>query len=120
MIRVLVTDDDAAVRRVISQILAYMGYEVVTARNGLDALDAFGSEPDQIDLVITDLRMPVMNGYETVQSIRKINPAARIICMSSYSGQALPEGTFFLPKPFSVALVRECVDRALSGAASLR
>lgn len=115
MRKVLIVDDDTSVRRVISQILALMGYEVMTAANGRDGLDVFRSQSDQIDLVITDLRMPIMNGYEAVHRIRKLKPAARIICMSSYCGQALPPGTLFLPKPFSVAAVQDCVDRALSG-----
>lgn len=115
MTKVLVADDDDSVRRIIAQMLAYMGYEVLTARNGLEALELFRSDA-AIGLVITDLRMPVMNGYEAVQQIRSLNPGARIICMSSYSGQALPARTTFLAKPFSVAAVQNCVDRALWGA----
>ena len=115
MRKVLMVDDDSSVRGVISEILAFMGYEVVTAANGLDGLDLFRTASDEIDLVITDLRMPVMNGYEAVDCIRQLKPAARIICMSSYSGQAPPSGTLFLSKPFSIAAVRACVDRALSG-----
>ena len=117
MTKVLVVDDDDSVRRIIAQMLAYMGFEVLTARNGLEALDLFRSQ-DDIDLVITDLRMPVMNGYEAAHRIRRLRPGARIICMSSYSGQALPAGTAFLDKPFSLAAAQDCVDRALSGAVS--
>ena len=115
MRRVLVVDDDSSVRRVMSQILVSLGYAVVTAWNGLDALDRFTSEGEDIDLVITDLRMPVMDGRETMERIRKLNPAARIICMSSDS-ELCPAGTAFLSKPFSLGAVRDSVDRALSGA----
>jgi hypothetical protein len=54
-------------------------------------------------------------GYALAQRIRKFKPAARLICMSSYSGQALPAGALFLAKPFSVAAVQDCIDRALGG-----
>lgn len=116
MTKVLVVDDDASVRRVLSQMLALLGYEILTAADGLDAIDIFSASGDQIDLVITDLKMPIMNGYELIQRIRKLNPAKRIVCMSSYSGQALPPGVLFLAKPFTVAAVQDCVDRALAGA----
>ncbi|GEM_PF-3222596 len=106
-------DDDASVRRVIFQLLAVLGHEVVTAANGLEGLDLFGAEDPQIDVILTDLQMPVMNGYEAVHHIRKLKPAARIICMSSHSGQALPPGTGFLPKPFSLTAIQDCVDPAL-------
>jgi len=96
-------------------MLAALGYAVVTAANGLDALDLFHSEGESIALVITDLRMPVMDGCEAVAQIRKLNPSARIICMSS-DFERCPEGATLLPKPFSLAAVQECVARALSAA----
>ena len=120
MRRVLVVDDDSSVRRVMAQILGALGYGVVTARNGLDALNVFCWEGEEIDLVVTDLRMPVMDGYEAVDRMRKLNPDVRIICMSSDMGRACPAGTTFLPKPFSLAAVRDCVDRVLAGVSSPR
>ena len=111
--KVLVVDDDDAVRNVMAQILAVLGYDVVTAANGLDAIDLFGSHGEQIHLVVTDLRMPVMNGYEVVDRIRKLRPVARIICMSSYSTAPHPDGTTFLAKPFTLAAVKDCVAKAM-------
>jgi len=113
MTRVLVVDDDLSIRKVMSQILVTLGYSVVTAQHGLDAVAVFCSEREHIDLVVTDLRMPVMDGYETVDRIRKVQPAARIICMSSNSAQSYPAGTTFLAKPFTVQAVQDCVGKAL-------
>jgi CheY-like chemotaxis protein len=110
---VLVVDDDDSVRKVMAQMLTVLGYAVVTATNGLEALDLFDAQREQIDLVITDLRMPVMDGYETVERIKKVKPAARIICMSSHSAVPCPTGARFLPKPFTLASVEECVGRAI-------
>lgn len=116
MFRVLVVDDDSAVRRVMSQMLAALGYEVVTARHGLDALDLFCWEGATIDLVITDLRMPVMNGYEAVVGMRKLDPAIPIVCTSSDSSAARPPDTGFLPKPFTLATLQDSLSRALNSA----
>lgn len=115
MRRVLVVDDDSSVRRVMAEMLAALGYTVVTAQHGLDAVDVFQSQGEQIDLVVTDLRMPVMDGYQAVELIRKAKPAVRIICMSSYLDQACPAGTTFLAKPFTLAEVQDCVGRVLAG-----
>ena len=109
--RVLVVDDDNSIRNVMSRMLAAMGYSVITARDGLDAVQVFEGEP--IDLVVTDLRMPVMDGYEAVRLIRRAKPGARIICMSSLSEEGCPAGTTFLSKPFTMAAVKECVGKAL-------
>jgi two-component system, cell cycle sensor histidine kinase and response regulator CckA len=117
MPRVLIVDDDSSVRRVLSQMLEAVGYSVVTARNGLDAVNLFYFEGDQIDLVLTDLRMPVMDGYETVDRIRRSKPALPIICMSGYSPEGSPAGTVFLAKPFNMASVQHCIEKAFSSAA---
>jgi len=120
MKKVLVVDDDKAVRRVLAAILAALGYEVITAQNGLDAVDLFYSEGDQIDLVFTDLRMPIMGGYEAVDRIRKLKPAEPVICMSSYSGEFRPAGTIFLSKPFTLEAVQNGIGQALTQARLLR
>jgi CheY-like chemotaxis protein len=114
MFRVLVVDDDSSVRRVMAQMLGALGYDVVTARNGLDALDLFCWEGETIHLVITDLRMPVMNGYEAVEGIRKLDPAIPIVCTSSDGSALRPPGTVFLPKPFTLVAIQDCVTRALT------
>jgi CheY-like chemotaxis protein len=116
MFRVLVVDDDSSVRCVMAQMLGALGYDVVTARNGLDALDLFCWEGETIHLVITDLRMPVMNGYEAVDGIRKLDRAIPIVCTSSDLSALRPPDTVFLSKPFTLAAMQDCVLRALMSA----
>jgi CheY-like chemotaxis protein len=113
MSRVLVVDDEDAIRNIISTILTFTGYEVIEARNGLDAVAIFRSCADLIDLVITDLKMPVLNGYETVRRIREIKPAIRIIYMSA-SDVNTPVDALFLSKPFNIDDVRACVGDAMA------
>jgi len=93
-------------------MLAALGHEVVTASNGLEGVGIFRSDPQRIDVVVTDLRMPVMDGYEAIRCIRDVSPNARIVSMSGCSPEGRPSGTVFLPKPFTLEMVRDCVDRA--------
>ena len=114
MQRVLVVDDDSSIRNLISQMLGSLGYAVVTASHGLEAVHLFESEGGRIDLVMTDLRMPVMDGYEAVTLMRAAKPSVRIICMSSYLTESCPPGAVFLKKPFTLQSVQDCVRRVLS------
>ena len=116
MTKILVVEDDPAIRDVISRILAVLGYEVLTAGNGLEGVDLFFAEAEHIGLVLTDMRMPVMGGSEAVREIWRVKPATPVVCMSS-SDTGCPSGATFLAKPFTVAEVRICIGRALSLAA---
>lgn len=116
MTKILVVEDDPAIRDVISRILAVLGYEVLTAGNGLEGVDLFFAEAEHIGLVLTDLRMPVMGGSEAVREIWRVRPAMPVVCMSS-SETGCPKGAAFLAKPFTLADVRKCVGEALLQAA---
>ena len=69
MAKILITDDDAHIVRVMAIWLKRQGYDTITAHNGRDALDIV--EQQQIDLVISDMNMPVLNGLELTREIRK-------------------------------------------------
>jgi len=99
---------------VISTVLRSAGHQVLTAGNGLEALAVFRSYQDWIDLIITDLKMPVMDGFELIGRIRETKPRAKIICMSAYSEEECPPGVTFLQKPFMPEVVRTCVKGALT------
>jgi len=113
MSRILVVEDDDVIRKAISMYLHHCGYEVVTACNGLEAVEVFASCPDLIDLVLTDLQMPVMTGNDAVHQIRKARPEAKIICMTGYSEELCPKGTLLLKKPFRFEVLHEAVRRVL-------
>ena len=105
MKRILVVDDEKQITRLLKTALQSGGYAVVTAENGLKALEEFTvSRPD---LIITDLAMPMMNGLELTQAIRKV-AATPIIVLSvrnadSMKVAALDEGADdYLTKPFSM------------------
>ena len=110
--KVLVVDDESGIRKLVSQMLAILGYEAVTAENGLEAVCLFAANRPHIDIVITDMQMPVMDGYETVRQLRKIHPGVRIVAMSAYFASTCPPGVAFLEKPFSLADLRDSLAAA--------
>ena len=81
MTRILVIDDDAGVREAIRQTLDERGYEVITAVNGALGLAAFRDAPP--DLAITDIILPVMEGLQTIRTLRCERPEMPIIAMSA-------------------------------------
>jgi two-component system cell cycle sensor histidine kinase/response regulator CckA len=111
---ILLVDDERSVLNLLNAVLRTSGHQVLTAANGLEGLAVFRSYTGLIDLVITDIKMPVMDGFELVGRIRESKPNVKIICMSGYADQELPKGVAFLPKPFLPNDVRGFVDRALS------
>jgi CheY-like chemotaxis protein len=111
---ILVADDEEMVRTLVSRVLKSAGHEVMTAANGLEAVAIFRSFPKRIALVITDLRMPVMDGYQVVKLVREAGFDTRIICMTGYA-ETVPECTQFLVKPFRMEELRKCVEQVLGG-----
>jgi CheY-like chemotaxis protein len=112
MATILIADDEDTIRSLMSLILTSAGHNVLAAINGLEAVALFRSYSSSIDLIITDLVMPVMDGYELVRLIRHQQPNAKIICMTGYSNRDYPEGTALLTKPFRPDELRQLVDRA--------
>ena len=98
---ILVADDEELVRVFASTVLRKAGHDVLAAQDGSEAVTLYRSSLDRIDLVITDLAMPVMDGPQAVQLIRAARPEARILCMSGNSGRQCPPGVPFLKKPFT-------------------
>lgn len=99
---ILVFDDDESIRGLVSTLLKSAGHQIVTAANGAEAVAVYRSFARHIDLVITDVNMPVMDGVEEILRIRLTNPDARFICMTGDSAFRCPEGVVQLNKPFSV------------------
>ena len=114
MAAILVVDDDQSILKFISTYLEVAGHQVLTASNGLEGLAVFRSNSDLIDLVITDLKMPKMSGYEMAKRVREINPEVKMICMSGFAEEKCPECSRILAKPFSIAELRTHVDKILS------
>jgi two-component system cell cycle sensor histidine kinase/response regulator CckA len=114
---VLLVEDEPMVRSVAERALTRHGYKVVTADNGEDALEIVNSgEP--IDLLISDVVMPGMDGPTMVREARKSRPELKILFMSGYAEEQLRksidiENVNFLPKPFSVTELAEAARRTV-------
>lgn len=116
-IRVLVVDDDAGIRGVTTEMLTLAGYQIETASDGSAALTVI--DTFKPDLVITDLQMPRMSGFELLEILRERFPAMPVIATSGdYSGDALPPGVIadlFLAKTgVNVSRLRTAVAELLS------
>ena len=83
-------------------ILTEFGYRVLTAGSGQKAMAILSREDTKVDLLITDLVMPVMSGRELVERVRQLRPETKILCMSGYLMPAdRQSGTAYLQKPFT-------------------
>src|SRR4051812_6655050 len=86
---ILVVDDESIVVRAVTATLAMAGYRVMVAENGIAGLETFMGAPEQIDLVLTDLVMPSMNGIEMAERILTARPNVPVVLMSGYDESAL-------------------------------
>ncbi|MCC6858049.1 MAG: PAS domain S-box protein [Bryobacterales bacterium] len=118
---VLVVDDEEMLRTFVSAALARLGYTVLAAGDGQEAVEVFEAHAGRIDLVLLDLTMPVMNGRESWELLRERWPEARVILMSGHSeseaAELFPGGQFFsfLQKPFPLERLARHVKAALPG-----
>ena len=105
---ILLVEDEDAVRLFGSRALRNKGYKVVEAKSGEAALEVLGNYGSAIDLMITDIVMPQMDGTQLIRHVRERRPDLKVICISGYAEESFRkrldtvEGIHFLPKPFSL------------------
>ena len=116
---VLLVDDDYIVLEMISAIFSMIGFTVLQARDGIEAVEVFQQHRDEIRLVLTDFAMPRMNGLETLTALRQIDPGIPVIMASGYSEEQVMEGVHselpqaFLGKPYGLQALRDAIHRIL-------
>jgi len=115
---VLVVDDDEVIRDVIGEQLVLLGYEVLTAADGEEALRIFQEQSAGIALVLLDYAMPRMDGLTLLSHLRRIKPGIPVILASGFIGEldcrgASEKPTSFLTKPFRFEKLREQVKRLI-------
>ena len=114
---VLVVDDEQNSREGLSKILTKEGYKVFTAENGKKAL--IEAENHRFDLIITDLRMPEMDGIEVLEKLRKKNKDIGVVIVTAYGEvnsylKAMNLGSFeYLNKPIHLEELRRVINKAL-------
>jgi CheY-like chemotaxis protein len=107
----LLVDDDPVLRTMMARALADEGYAVLAAANGSEALALASTLGSQLGLVITDIRMPGMNGLELAEYLARLKPPAPVLFLSGFADPA-PAGAF-LAKPFVPEALIEQVGQML-------
>jgi len=113
----LVVDDDPSAAGLLHEVFARDGYEVVLANRGLDAVRLAEERP--FDVVLSDVRLPDIDGLEVLRRLKKSSPDLAVILVTAYGTvetavKAIDEGAFdYVRKPFELETVRRCVERAM-------
>jgi two-component system, cell cycle sensor histidine kinase and response regulator CckA len=123
---ILLVEDEDAVRLLIVRVLRRVGYHVLSARNGAEALLISSRHTQPIDLLLTDVVMPQMSGRELAEHLIEMRPGLRVLYISGYTSEItgrhglLEGGQSFLEKPFSPAQLAERVHDVLSAPVAVR
>ena len=116
--RLLVIDDEEDLREMLEFIFSGAGFEVATADGGLAALAQ--ARLRRFDLAITDLKMPGMNGIETLTALKELDPSIEVIVLTGYASEqtaaeCMKRGAYgYLRKPFELDDLRALIDHALA------
>lgn len=112
---ILLADDEESVRGFVDRVLKRAGYRVLSARDGQEALEMASALSGPLHLLITDLKMPDLDGISLARRLREVRPEARVILMSAYFDSPLGphEGWTFVQKPFRVNELLETVRGVL-------
>ena len=116
---VLLVDDDLIVLQVTTAMLSRLGFAVLSAMDGIDAVEVYRQHKEEIRLVLSDVAMPRMNGWETLLALRQITPNVPVILASGYSEEQVMEGVHhehpqaFLAKPYGFDVLRDAIHGAL-------
>ena len=116
--RILVVDDDVEVRESLSRVIVGSGHVALKAPDGRRALEVLGRQ--SINVVVADLKMPGVNGFELLKAVKRVHPRVEVILISAHGTiekavEALKEGACdFIIKPFRRATICGAIDRALA------
>jgi PAS domain S-box-containing protein len=117
--RILLVDDEDVIVDVGSEMLGVLGYKVSVARSGREAIEIYKEKQNEIDMVILDMIMPEMDGKETFQALKSIDPGVKVILSSGYSADSgstrmMEQGCCgFIQKPYSMNTLSQKVKEVL-------
>src|SRR3978361_545220 len=120
MPRVLIADDEDSMRRLVARAIAMDGHDIVTAEDGAEALEILNREHGAFDLLLTDIKMPVMDGIALARAAARAVPRLTILLMTGFADQRERASGLnaivydVVTKPFSVADIRTAVADALA------
>jgi two-component system cell cycle response regulator CpdR len=120
MARILVAEDEDPLRALVARAITDLGHTVVTAFDGADALDIITRENGSFDLLLTDIRMPLMDGIALALSVARDHPNIVILLMTAYADQRERASNLealihdVVLKPFTLAELKTAVTEALT------
>lgn len=120
MARVLIADDEDSMRSLVARAIAMDGHEIVTAQDGAEALDILTDNEGAFDLLLTDIKMPIMDGIALALSAARDFPTLTILLMTGFADQRERASGLnaivhdVVTKPFSVTDIRTAVAGALA------
>lgn len=120
MARILLAEDEDSLRELVARALKQDGHEVVANSDGAAALDALVRDEGQFDLLLTDIKMPMMDGIALALAASRDYPALPILLMTGYAEQRERAGDVarmiidVVPKPFTLVEIRKAVTAALA------
>jgi CheY-like chemotaxis protein len=112
---VIVVDDDDGVRVLVEELLLDRGYDVVSARNGVEGLDRIQREP-RLSLVIADIRMPGIDGWELARRAREMRADLKVLYITGYPGEQRPDDAPpgpLLRKPWRAGEFNKCIEQLI-------
>ena len=124
MARILIAEDEEGLRSLVARALSQDGHAVVTANDGAEALDLLTREQGAFELLLTDIRMPIMDGIALALAAARDHPHVAILLMTGYADQRERASGLdalihdVIAKPFSLATIRNAVREAITGGAS--
>jgi CheY-like chemotaxis protein len=119
---ILVVEDNDSMRRLVLEILRRAGYKTLAASEASEALEVCGSFPERIDLLLSDVTMPKMNGLELASRARQLRSDMKILLMSGHSEETVlghggsDQGVAFIQKPITPRTLSDKVRQVLDGA----
>jgi len=120
MARILIAEDEEGLRTLVARALALDGHEVITASDGAEALDVLTRAKGAFELLLTDIRMPIMDGIALALAAARDHPRLSIVLMTGYADQRERTGGLdtlihdVIAKPFSLSTIRGAVNGALA------
>ncbi len=124
MSRILIADDEELMRGLVARAIAMDGHEIVTAQDGAEALEILIQEEGEFDLLLTDIKMPIMDGIALALAAARDFPRVTILLMTGFADQRERASGLnaivhdVIVKPFSVADIRTAVADALTSRAT--
>ena len=123
MARILIAEDEEGLRSLVARALAQDGHAVVTANDGAEALDLLTREQGEFELLLTDIRMPIMDGIALAMAAARDHPNVSILLMTGFADQRERASGLealihdVIAKPFSLTAIRSAVNEALAATA---